>query len=116
LDDIIIFHPLTRSEMEAIVDIQITKLEKLVRDKNIDLELTAAAKEYFADKGYDPVYGARSLKRLIQREVQDELAMKFLEGEFGDYDRILIDYRDGKLVFEKNGHVDRGERSREAAN
>jgi ATP-dependent Clp protease ATP-binding subunit ClpB len=105
IDDIIIFHPLTRPDMEAIVDIQIRRLGKLLADKNIDIGLTAEAKEYFADKGYDPVYGARSLKRLIQREVQDELAMKFLEGEFGDYDRILIGLRDGKLVFERNGRA-----------
>ena len=116
IDDIIIFHPLTRPDMEAIVDIQITRLEKLVRDKNIDLALTRSAKEYFADKGYDPVYGARSLKRLIQREVQDELAMKFLEGEFSDYDRILIDYRDGKLLFEKKGRVERNDSGSKAAN
>jgi len=116
LDDIIIFHPLTRGSMEAIVDIQIRRLAKLLADKNIELELTHEAKEYFADKGYDPVYGARSLKRLVQRELQDELAMRFLEGEFGDYDRISIDYRDGALHFEKDGRAEKGGPGRDAAN
>jgi ATP-dependent Clp protease ATP-binding subunit ClpB len=115
IDDIIIFHPLTRRQMEAIVAIQITRLEKLLRGKNIDLELTHAAREHLAEKGYDPAYGARSLKRLIQRELQDELAMKFLEGVFGDYDRVRIDYRDGQLVFEKNGRSERGESAKGAA-
>ncbi|CAG0975709.1 partial Chaperone protein ClpB, partial [Anaerolineae bacterium] len=94
-------------------DIQIRRLARLLADKNISLELTKEAKQYFADKGYDPVYGARSLKRLIQREVQDELAMKFLEGSFGDYDRIIIDYQDGKLHFAKDGSSGKGVSAKE---
>ncbi|MBZ0221155.1 MAG: ATP-dependent chaperone ClpB [Candidatus Methylomirabilis sp.] len=103
IDDIIIFHPLTREHMKSIVEIQILGLQRILRDKNIELELTPAAREYFADKGYDPVYGARSLKRLLQKEVQDALALKFLEGEFGEGDRVLIDYRDNRLVLKKDG-------------
>ncbi|HBG46692.1 MAG TPA: ATP-dependent chaperone ClpB [Deltaproteobacteria bacterium] len=102
IDDIIIFHPLTREEMKAIVDIQITRLEKLLKDKKVDIELTPAAREYLADKGYDPVYGARSLKRLVQKQIQDSLALKFLEGEFGEDDRIAIDLQGDKLVFSKD--------------
>jgi len=106
IDDITIFHPLTREQMKEIVDIQITRLEKLLRDKNADIELTPGARDYFAEKGYDPVYGARSLKRLIQKEIQDELALKFLEGEFGEGDRIRVDLGDGKLVFQKDGRAE----------
>ncbi|HEY4706662.1 MAG TPA: ATP-dependent chaperone ClpB [Thermodesulfobacteriota bacterium] len=103
IDDTIIFHPLTREHMKEIVDIQITRLERLLKDRNMDIELTPGARDYFADKGYDPVYGARSLKRLIQKEIQDELAWKFLEGEFGEGDRIRLDLKDGRLWFEKDG-------------
>ncbi|MBE7414140.1 MAG: hypothetical protein HS130_02450 [Deltaproteobacteria bacterium] len=105
IDDIVIFHPLTREHMKSIVEIQILSLQRILRDKNIGLELTPAAREYFADKGYDPVYGARSLKRLLQKEVQDALALKFLEGEFGEGDRVLIDYRDNRLILKKEGTV-----------
>ncbi len=105
IDDIIIFHPLTREHMKEIVDIQVTRLKKLLKDRNMDIELTPAARDYFADKGYDPVYGARSLKRLIQKEIQDELALKFLEGGFGEGDRIRLDMKDGRLSFEKDGRA-----------
>ncbi|MDP2688966.1 MAG: AAA family ATPase, partial [Deltaproteobacteria bacterium] len=100
IDDIIIFHPLTREHMESIVDIQVERLKKLLSDKNITVTLTDAAREHLAEAGYDPVYGARSLKRLLQREVQDELATRFLEGGFAEDSEVVIDYRDGKLSFD----------------
>lgn len=99
IDDIIIFHPLTREHMEHIVDIQIERLKTLLKDKNIEIALTEEAREYLADTGYDPVFGARSLKRLLQKEIYDELAFKFLEGEFSEGEKIVIDFRDGSLVF-----------------
>ncbi len=100
IDDIIIFHPLTREHMESIVDIQVERLKKLLSDKNITVTLTDAAREHLAEAGYDPVYGARSLKRLLQREVQDELATRFLEGGFAEDSEVVIDYRDGGLSFD----------------
>ncbi len=101
IDDIIIFHPLSREHMKAIVDIQLGRLKKMLAEKNIEVRVTDAAKDKLADEGYDPVFGARSLKRLLQKDVYDALAMKMLEGEFKEDDLIVIDYRDGSLVFEK---------------
>ena len=101
IDDTIIFHPLTKAHMRDIVDIQLKGLVRLLEDKKVGLTMTDAAKDYLADAGFDPTYGARSLKRLIQREVQDVLALKLLEGEFSEDDRVVVDEKGGKLVFKK---------------
>jgi len=108
IDDIIIFHPLSRENMEVIVDIQAGRLQKLLSDRNITITLTEGARKHLAEAGYDPVYGARSLKRLMQREVQDELAMSFLEGALTEGSEVVIDYRDGCLKFDaKQNHPER---------
>ncbi|MBX7146663.1 MAG: ATP-dependent chaperone ClpB [Alphaproteobacteria bacterium] len=99
LDDILIFHRLTRQHMEAIVDIQIERLKKLVKDKNIHLLVTPEARQWLANAGYDPVYGARPLKRVIQREIQNPLAEKFLAGQFNEGQNIEIIVDNNKLVF-----------------
>ena len=101
IDEIIIFRSLTKEDLVKIVDIQVERLRKLLRDRGMDIELTDAAKRYLAEVGYDPVYGARPLKRAIQRELQDPLALAILEGRFGEGDHIRVDYRDGQMVFEK---------------
>jgi len=101
IDEIIIFRPLTKEHLVQIVDIQLRRLQELLDARQIKLELTDAAKRYLAEKGYDPVFGARPLKRTIQREVQDPLALKILQGEFQDGDVVLVDVRDGELVFTK---------------
>jgi ATP-dependent Clp protease ATP-binding subunit ClpB len=84
LDEIIIFHRLTRGNMDRIVDIQIGRLQALLADRKITIHLDAKAKEWLASAGYDPVYGARPLKRVIQRRLQDPLAQLLLEGRIGD--------------------------------
>lgn len=84
LDEQIIFHRLTREDMSAIVDIQLSHLQKLLLGQHIELDLDAAAHEWLADRGYDPVYGARPLKRVIQRSLQNPLASQILEGVIGD--------------------------------
>ncbi len=101
IDEIIIFRSLTKEDLVKIVDIQVERLRKLLRERGMDIELTKAAKQYLAEIGYDPVYGARPLKRAIQRELQDPLALAILEGRFGEGDRIRVDFRDGQMVFEK---------------
>ena len=101
IDEIIIFRPLTKEHLVQIVDIQLKRLQKLLDARQIELKLTDAAKRYLAEKGYDPVFGARPLKRTIQREVQDPLALKILQGEFQDGDVVMVDVRDGELVFTK---------------
>ncbi|MCL6429819.1 MAG: ATP-dependent chaperone ClpB [Anaerolineae bacterium] len=101
VDEIIIFNSLTREQLVRIVDIQLQRLQRLLEARHITLEVTRAAKEHLAEIGYDPVYGARPLKRAIQRELQDPLAMRLLRGEFQEEDTIRVDARDGRLTFER---------------
>jgi ATP-dependent Clp protease ATP-binding subunit ClpB len=100
VDEIIIFHGLTREHLKEIVDIQVQRLKKLLADRRLEIELTDAARELLAQEGYDPTFGARPLKRVIQRQVQDPLALKLLQGDFAEGDRVRVDARDGALVFE----------------
>jgi len=101
IDEIIIFRSLTKDDLLRIVDIQVRHLRELLEERQIGLELTDAARQHIADTGYDPVYGARPLKRVIQREVQDPLALALLRGEFAEGDVMRVDARDGRVVFEK---------------
>ena len=94
VDDIIVFRPLSRQEIGAIVEIQLAKLAKLLADRQIGLDLTPEARAWLADEGYDPVYGARPLKRVIQRSLQNPIALEVLEGNFHDGDTIRVE-RDG---------------------
>jgi ATP-dependent Clp protease ATP-binding subunit ClpB len=90
LDEIIIFHRLTRENMDKIVDIQIARLGKLLSDRKITIHLDKKARDWLADAGYDPVYGARPLKRVIQRRLQDPLAQLLLEGRIGDGQEVKV--------------------------
>ena len=102
VDEIIVFHGLDREHLKQIVDIQVQRLKRLLADRQLDIELTDAAKALLAEEGYDPAFGARPLKRVIQRQVQDPLALKVLQGEFGEGDRVRVDARDGRLIFERD--------------
>ena len=101
VDEILIFHRLTQDHLRAIVDIQLRGLQKRLAERNITLTLTDKAREFLAERGFDPAYGARPLKRLIQKEIQDQLAIRLLNGEFAAGDRIEADAGDGALVFRK---------------
>ena len=90
LDEIILFHRLSRAQMDKIVEIQIGRLSKLLADRKITIRLDARAKSWLADAGYDPVYGARPLKRVIQRNLQDPLASQILEGEIADGEMVKV--------------------------
>ncbi len=90
LDEILLFHRLTRDQMSGIVDIQLQALLRILAERKIALSLDASARDWLADKGYDPVYGARPLKRVIQRELQNQLAELILQGEIADGDRIMV--------------------------
>jgi ATP-dependent Clp protease ATP-binding subunit ClpB len=90
VDEIILFHRLKRSEMGAIVDIQIGRLARLLSDRKITIDLSPEGREWLAEKGYDPAYGARPLKRVIQKTVQDPLAEMILAGEIGDGETVPV--------------------------
>ncbi len=100
IDEIVVFDPLTREDLVKIVDIQLARLANLLAQRGLKLEVTPAAKEYLAQAGYDPDFGARPLKRTIQREVQDVLALKVLSGEFKEGDTLLVDASPEGLVFQ----------------
>jgi ATP-dependent Clp protease ATP-binding subunit ClpB len=99
LDDIILFHRLKKSQMGAIVDIQLGRVRKLLEERKITLDLDESAKAWLADKGYDPMYGARPLKRVIQREVQDPLAEKILSGEIAEGGAVRVTGGTDHLLF-----------------
>jgi ATP-dependent Clp protease ATP-binding subunit ClpB len=102
LDELIVFHRLGKDEMQRIVDIQLGRFVKRVQGRGIKIEVTPAAKEFLIEQGWDPVYGARPLKRAILRFVEDELARKLLGSEFVSGDSIRVDRGDGALTFQKN--------------
>ena len=102
VDDIIIFHPLGMREIEHIVGLQLARFEKLLADRKLFLDVTPEARALLAEEGYDPSFGARPLKRAIQRLIQNPLALQILEGRFVDGDRIGVRVGDGgALRFEK---------------
>ena len=105
IDEIIFFHALGLDHMAKIVDIQIRGLLKRLEERKIHVELSDAAKSYVVSEGYDPMYGARPLKRTIQRRVLDPLAIRVLEGEFREGDRIRVDVGESGLVFDKDQPV-----------
>ncbi|NLE44819.1 MAG: ATP-dependent chaperone ClpB [Chloroflexi bacterium] len=97
IDETILFRSLTKEDLVRIVDIQVRHLRALMAERHIGLELSEAAQRYLADVGYDPVYGARPLKRVIQREVQDPLALALLRGEFTEGDTVRVDVESGEI-------------------
>ncbi len=101
IDEIVFFHPLGPEHLKRIIDIQIAGLTRRLEERKIHVSLADAAKELLVREGYDPIYGARPLKRTIQRRVLDPLALRVLEGDFGEGDTVRIDESGGGLVFEK---------------
>jgi ATP-dependent Clp protease ATP-binding subunit ClpB len=108
VDEIIIFRPLTQEQIATIVDIQLEQLRQRLAQRKITLTLTPAAKQLLASEGYDPTYGARPLKRVIQRRLQDPLALSLLEGTFHDGDHIEVGVERGQLVMKKAERVPAG--------
>ncbi len=99
VDDLILFHPLNRSELSQIVGLQIKRIQEMLADQKLKLEISPAAQDHIAEAGYDPTYGARPLKRAIQRELQNPIATKILENAFVEGDTILIDLVGDRLTF-----------------
>jgi ATP-dependent Clp protease ATP-binding subunit ClpB len=101
VDEVVVFHPLTRDQIADIVELQLARLRQRLADRGLSLELTDDAKELVAEAGWDPTYGARPLKRALQRLVENPLAIRLLEGDFVEGDTMRVDAHDGELVFEK---------------
>ena len=101
LDEIVQFHQLTRAEIGEIVELQVDKLAGRVRERGVEIELTDDARVLLGNLGYDPTYGARPLRRVIQKQLVDKLALALLEGRFQPGDRVLVDAADGELAFSK---------------
>jgi ATP-dependent Clp protease ATP-binding subunit ClpC len=101
IDEIIVFRALTRQQVKEIVGILMERVAKELKDQGIEIELTEAAKEVLAKEGFDPAFGARPLRRAIQRLVEDQLSDEILRGTFKSGDVVVIDAREGRIVFEK---------------
>jgi ATP-dependent Clp protease ATP-binding subunit ClpB len=99
VDDIIIFHRLSREQIKLIVDIQLKRLQKRLAERNIELVLTESAKEFLAKEGYDPLYGARPLKRVIVQRLENPLALKIISGEIKEGEKISVDAKKEGLIF-----------------
>lgn len=98
IDEVIVFHPLGREELHKIVDLQLGRLQKQLAESKYDLEVTASAKDLLTEQGYDPVYGARPLKRVIQQRLQNTLANEILSGRFAEGSKIIVNARNGEFV------------------
>jgi ATP-dependent Clp protease ATP-binding subunit ClpB len=105
IDEIVVFHPLRREHLTDIVNIQLRRVERLLAERGLHLEISDPAREYLAEVGYDPNFGARPLKRAIQRELQDPLALSILSGEFRDGDTILVERGPQGLIFSNTAPV-----------
>jgi ATP-dependent Clp protease ATP-binding subunit ClpB len=101
LDDIVEFHSLSRDQIGEIVDLQVARLVSRVRERGIEVELTDTARTLLGNLGYDPTYGARPLKRVIQKRLVDPLALAILEGRFATGDTVRVDAAEGDLVLER---------------
>jgi len=101
LDDIVVFHPLDKAQIREIAKIQLRGLERRLAERGIGIELSDAALALLGNVGFDPVYGARPLKRAIQAQIENPLASRILSGEFGSGDVVRVDAEGGKLVFRK---------------
>jgi ATP-dependent Clp protease ATP-binding subunit ClpB len=100
LDDIVEFHALSREQLREIVDLQVALLVRRVAERGVEIELTDAGRDLLGELGYDPAYGARPLKRVIQKQLVDPLALGILKGTYAPGDKVVVDARDGALTFE----------------
>jgi ATP-dependent Clp protease ATP-binding subunit ClpB len=102
IDETLIFHPLGQSQIRKIVELQMKRLEKQLQEKGVELEVTTAAIDEVAKEGYDPAYGARPLKRVIQQRIQNPLAVEILKKEMPEGSRLKIDFQGEEFTFERS--------------
>ena len=103
IDEVVVFEPLTRDQLADIVELQLARLRARLAVRGLTLELTDAAKDVVTEAGWDPTYGARPLKRALQRLVENPLALRLLEGDFAEGDTVRVDAQNGELVFTNAG-------------
>jgi len=103
VDEVVVFHSLSEEHLKKILDIQLARLRSRLAERNIGIELTLVAATHLAREGYDPVYGARPLKRAIQKELETPIGRRLLAGEIRDGDRVIVDWRDGEFIFTTKG-------------
>jgi ATP-dependent Clp protease ATP-binding subunit ClpB len=101
IDEVVTFEALTREQLAEIVELQLGRLHERLAERRIELEVSDAAKELLAEEGWDPAYGARPLKRAIQRLLENPLALRLLEGDFAEGDTVRVDVEEGELAFER---------------
>jgi ATP-dependent Clp protease ATP-binding subunit ClpB len=102
VDEIVFFKPLTLPEIKRIIELQLKLLRARLSDRHLELELTEAAKDYIAQEGYDPVYGARPLKRFLQRHLESALSRQILAGSIPEGSRVKVDFKKGQLTFDSS--------------
>jgi ATP-dependent Clp protease ATP-binding subunit ClpB len=99
VDEIVVFHSLSEADLKKILYVQLGRLRARLEERHIDLELTEVAATHLAREGYDPVYGARPLKRAIQKELETPIGRRLLTGEIKDGDKVIVDWKDGEFTF-----------------
>ena len=105
IDEVVLFKPLAKEEIKRIVDLTLIEIRKRLSDQHIEIELSAEARDYIAEKSYDPIYGARPLKRFLQRELETRLAKALIKNEISENDRVLVDIQGGVLIIRKNNQI-----------
>jgi len=115
VDEIVIFDYLGKEEIKKIVDLELQKVDERLEKKKIEIGVTEKAKEFLAEKGFDPNFGARPLKRVIQREVLDPLSLKIVSGEIKEGERVIVDFENGKIIFQTPKDLFKTTRKREKA-
>ena len=101
IDEIVVFRPLAIEQIEQIVSIQLRSLRKRLAERQITLDVTPNALQHLASEGFDPIYGARPLKRVIQKQIVQPLALRLLQGDFKDGDTVVVDSANGELTFSR---------------
>ena len=112
LDDIIVFHELAEEQIRSIVDLMVKELEKRIEERKLTIELTDAAKVWLSKTGFDPVYGARPLRRAVERYVENPISSMILRGEVKSGDKIMVDVKDDGLTFSSGATVEKNPRKK----
>jgi ATP-dependent Clp protease ATP-binding subunit ClpB len=112
IDEVIVFHSLGKEQIREIVNLQVSILQNRLEEQGLNIEIDDKARDYLAEAGYDNAFGARPLKRIIQKEILDQLAIRILEGNFGKNDTIKVIYKQGKIQFNSVSRINEGSKTK----